>query len=120
MVDHGGSMVNSVVSHWGVMNSMVSHWGVVDSMVSHWGSVDGMVGHRGSMNSMASMAAESCEGSELSVGVTSHQRDKGHKTEGLHDVVVLDSRFSSYNRTPRPRRQAEPQPPRTQEPQTTP
>merc|ERR1719412_1416908 len=80
MVDHGGSMVNSVVSHWGVMNSMVSPWGVVDSMVSHWGS----------MNSMASMAAESCEGSELSVGVTRHQRDKGHKTEGLHDVVVLD------------------------------
>ena len=77
------SMVNSVVSHWGVMNSMVSHWGVVDSMVSHWGSVDGMVSHRGSVNSMASMAAESCEGSELSVGVTRHQRDKGHKTEGL-------------------------------------
>ena len=86
MVDHRGSMVNSMVHRGSVVDSMVSHWGsMVDSMVGHRGGMDSMVGHRGSMNSMAGMAAEGCEGSELgvSVGFACHQRDKGHKTEGL-------------------------------------
>ena len=77
------------MNHWGSMvNSMVGHRGVVDSMVSHSGSMDSMVGHRGSVHSMASMAAEGCEGSELGVGIgfTCHQRDKGHKTEGLQGI----------------------------------
>ena len=62
------SVVGGMVNHWGSMvNSMVGHRGVVDSMVSHSGSMDSMVGHRGSMDSMASLAAEGCEGSELGV-----------------------------------------------------
>jgi len=93
VVNHWGGVVDSMVDRGSVVDSMVGHRGVVDSMVSHGGSmVDSMVGDRGSMDSMASMAAEGCEGSELGigVGVACHQRDKGHKTEGLHDVVVLD------------------------------
>ena len=93
LVDHGvvshRGVVDSMVGDGGMVDSMVGHRGVVNSMVSHWGSmVDSMVGHRGSMNSMASMAAEGCEGSELGVGigVACHQRDKGHKTEGLQGI----------------------------------
>ena len=72
---------------FGLLISLVDD-GVVGGMVNHSGSmVSSMVSH-----SMASMAAEGCEGSELgvSIGVACHQRDKGHQTEGLHDVVVLD------------------------------
>ena len=87
LVDH--SVVGNGVVGNSVVGSMVDHWGsMVNSMVGHRGVVDSMVSHSGSMDSMASMAAEGCEGSELGVGigVTCHQRDKGHKTEGLQGI----------------------------------
>ena len=101
MVHKGGMVGHRMVRHR-VSQSMVSQSMVTNTMGNRIrkesnsmvcrGVVNSMVGQRGSMNSMASMATEGCEGSELgvSIGVACHQRDKGHKTEGLHDVVVLD------------------------------
>ena len=56
MVNHWGSMVNSMVGNR-VVSGMVNHWGsMVNSMVGNRGSMmDSIVGKKGSMNSMASI-----------------------------------------------------------------
>ena len=94
-VNHGGSVVHSVVGNRGsVVDSVVGHRGMVDCVVGYRGSmVDSMVGHRGGVNCVVDRgsvgngaAGKGCEGNlgiSLGLGGSQDSGEEGSNGECL-------------------------------------